>query len=382
MTTKRDYYEVLELPRNATPEDIKKAFRRLALQYHPDRNKNDDAGERFKEINEAYQVLSDPQRKAAYDRFGHAGVQGDTGRGFQGFEGFGGLGDIFDAFFGGQTRRGPRRGRDLEYRTTVSFAEAAFGTEKELELERLEVCGHCRGNRAEPGTDLEKCATCRGSGQVRRVQRTVFGQFAQTTTCSTCGGEGRLIRTPCTKCGGTGVLRQERRLAVEIPPGIEDGSRIRLRNEGEPGELGGPLGDLYVYVSVTPHELFRRRGDDVLLDMELNIAEAALGTSVQVPTLDGARPLKIPPGTQTGQVFKIRGSGIPSLRDGRRRGDELVAVRVVTPTKVSKRQRALLKELAETLGRDGASDAAQGDRKGGLFGRIFAADRGDDPEES
>ena len=382
MSAKRDYYEVLELPRSATPEDIKKAFRRLALRYHPDRNKSEDAGERFKEINEAYQVLSDPERRAAYDRFGHAGVQGDAGRGFQGFEGFGGLGDIFDAFFGGQARRGPRRGRDLEYRTIVSFAEAAFGIEKELKLDRLEVCDQCRGNRAEPGTDLEHCPTCRGSGQVRRIQRTVFGQFAQTTTCSTCSGEGHLVRTPCTKCGGTGVLRQERRLAVEIPAGIEDGSRIRLREEGEPGERGGPLGDMYVYVGVRPHELFRRQGNDVLLDMELNIAEAALGTAVEVPTLDGARPLKIPPGTQTGQTFKVKGSGIPFLRGGRRRGDELVTVQVVTPTKVSDRQRALLEELAGTLGRDGASDATRGDRKGGLFGRIFAGDKVEDHEES
>jgi len=382
MNAKRDYYEVLELPRSATPEDIKKAFRKLALQYHPDRNRNEDAGERFKEINEAYQVLSDSQRRAAYDRFGHAGVQGDAGRGFQGFEGFGGLGDIFDAFFGGQTRRGPRQGRDLEYRTTVSFAKAAFGTEKELKLNRLEVCDRCRGSRAEPGTDPEPCPTCRGSGQVRRVQRTVFGQFAQTTTCSTCGGEGHVVRTPCARCGGTGALRQERRLAVEIPAGIEDGSRIRLRNEGEPGELGGPMGDLYVYVSVRPHELFRRQGNDVLLDVELNIAEAALGTSLDVPTLDGTRPLKIPSGTQTGQTFKIKGSGIPFLRSGRRRGDELVTVRVATPTKISDRQRVLLEELADTLGLDGASAAARGDGKGGLFGRIFAGDKGEDHEES
>ena len=382
MNAKRDYYEVLELPRSATPEDIKKAFRRLALRYHPDRNKNDDASERFKEINEAYQVLSDPQRKSAYDRFGHAGVQGDVGRGFQGFEGFGGLGDIFDAFFGGQTRRGPRRGRDLEHRTMVSFAEAAFGAEKELTLDRLEVCDRCRGNRAEPGTDLEQCSTCHGSGQVRRVQRTMFGQFAQTAPCSTCRGEGHLVRTPCTRCGATGVLRQERRLAVEIPAGIEDGSRIRLRNEGEPGEMGGPLGDLYVYVGVRPHKFFTRQGNDVLLDLELNIAEAALGTSVDVPTLDGARSLKIPPGTQTGQTFKIKGGGIPYLRSNRRRGDELVTVQVVTPTRISDRERALLEELADTLGRDGASAGARGDHRGGLFGRIFAGDKGEEPEEN
>ena len=382
MNAKRDYYEVLELQRDATPEDIKKAFRRLALRYHPDRNKKEDAGERFKEINEAYQVLSDPQRKAAYDRFGHAGVQGDSGRGFQGFEGFGGLGDIFDAFFGGQTRRGPRRGRDLEYRTTVSFEEAAFGIEKELKLDRLEVCDRCRGNRAEPGTDLEQCSACRGSGQVRRVERTVFGQFARTATCSTCGGEGHLVRKPCAKCGGSGAMRQERKLAVEIPAGIEDGSRLRLRNEGEPGELGGPLGDLYVYVGVRPHELFRRQGNDILLDLELNIAEAALGTSIEVPTLDGARPVKVPAGTQTGQTFKIKGSGIPFLRSGGRRGDELVTVRVVTPTKVSDRQRALLEELAGTLNPDGASAAARDDGKGGLFGRIFAGDKAEDHKES
>ena len=369
MTTKRDYYEVLELPRNATPEDVKKAFRKLALQFHPDRNRHDDAAERFKEINEAYQVLSDPQRKTAYDRFGHAGVNGDPGRGFQGFEGFGGLGDIFDAFFGGQSRRGPARGRDLEYRTTISFEEAAFGTEKELTLDRREVCDHCRGNRAEPGTDPETCATCRGSGQVRRVQRTVFGQFAQTGTCSTCGGEGHLVRTPCSRCGGSGVLRRERTLAVEVPAGIEDGSRLRLRNEGEPGQLGGPLGDLYVYVGVTPHELFRRHDNDVLLDVELNIAEASLGTSIDVPTLDGVHSLRIPAGTQTGETFKIKGSGIPFLRSGRR-GDELITVRVATPGKLTGRQRELLEELAEAFGRDGVG----GSRKTGLFGRIFSGD--------
>jgi len=382
MNAKRDYYEVLELPRNATPEDIKKAFRKLALQYHPDRNKNADAADRFKEINEAYQVLSDPERKTAYDRFGHAGVQGDLGRGFQGFEGFGGLGDIFDAFFGGHARRGPRRGRDLESRAAVSFVEAAFGVEKEIELDRIEVCDRCRGNRAEPGTDLETCRTCRGSGQVRRVQRTVFGQFAQTTTCSTCDGEGHLVRSPCERCGGTAVLRQQRRLAVEIPAGIEDGSRIRLRGEGEPGEMGGPLGDLYVYVAVRPHELFRREGNDVLLSLELNIAEAALGVSLEVPTLDGRRELKIPAGTQTGQTFTIKGSGIPFLGDGRRRGNELVTVQVAVPRKISQKQRALLEELGGTLATDGRSSGAGGDRKSTLLGRIFASEKTDGPEGS
>ncbi|MBT5318381.1 MAG: DnaJ domain-containing protein, partial [Chloroflexi bacterium] len=261
MTTKTDFYETLGVARNATAEDIKKAYRKLAFQFHPDRNKDAGATERFKEISEAYQVLSDPERRASYDQFGHAGANGAAGRGFEGFEGFGGLGDIFESFFGGgQSSQGPARGRDLEYRTTITFMEAVFGAEKEFDINRIEPCERCSGSRAEPGTDATQCATCKGSGQVRRVQRSIFGQFAQMSTCSTCQGEGSTVSSPCTQCKGAGRERRQRRISVNVPAGVDAGSRIRIRSEGEPGDTGATAGDLYIHIDVEQHEIFERDG--------------------------------------------------------------------------------------------------------------------------
>ncbi len=367
MTQQRDYYEVLGVPRNASPEDLKKAFRQQALKFHPDRNKDPEASEQFKEVNAAYQILSDPERRRAYDRFGHAGVSnGAAGRGFDDFQNFGGFGDIFDAFFGGSSRRGPSRGNDLEYEVTVSFTESAFGIEKEFDVDRQESCSRCEGSRAEPGTQPATCATCGGSGEVRRVQRMVFGQFQQVAQCSTCAGTGQTIETPCTNCRGRGTERRTRKIAVEIPAGIDDGSRIVMRGQGEKGAMNGPAGDLYVYVRVEPHELFERHGNDVLAEVSVNIAQAALGTVLTVPTIDGEQELKVPAGTQTGKVFRIRNAGIPHVGNSARRGDQLVAVRVATPRKLSDRQRELFEELAESLR---TPDIGVED-DGGIFGRI------------
>ncbi|MFW6174825.1 MAG: molecular chaperone DnaJ [Chloroflexota bacterium] len=372
MASKRDYYEVLGVSREATTEEIKKAYRKLAFEYHPDRNKDSGAADKFKEVNEAYQVLTDAERRSSYDRFGHAGAAGsgagaNGGRGFDGFDPFGGFGDIFESFFGGGARRGPARGDDLEYRIRISFEEAAFGAEKNIEINRIESCSHCGGDRAEPGTEKTRCRTCGGVGQVRRVQRSIFGQFAQVTTCSSCHGEGETVNTPCSKCRGRGTERRGRKLSVNVPPGIDDGSRIRLRGEGEPGDSGAPPGDLYVYVAVEPHETFRREGDDIILPYEINFAQAALGASVQVPTLEGEQELTIPAGTQNGRTFRLRNQGVQHI-GGTGRGDQIVIVNVRVPSHLSERQRELLEELAETLEDDGVPAAAGASANGGRDG--------------
>ena len=363
MTTKTDLYEVRGVPRNASSEEIKKAFRKQALKYHPDRNDDPDASAKFKEAAEAYQILSDTEQRAAYDRFGHAGVKNGAGaQGFSGFEGFGGFGDIFDAFFGGATRTGPRAGRDLEYEVTISFDKAAFGVEERIKLNRVEVCDRCSGTKAEPGTEVMRCSTCGGSGQVRRLQRNIFGQFQQVSTCSTCGGDGRTAEAVCKQCRGAGRRRRQRTIAVNIPPGVDNGTRIRIRDEGEAGEPGARSGDLYVYISVEDHEYFRRSGNDLLVGVEVNMAQAALGGTVEIPTLQGTRELKIPEGTQSGRIFRVRGEGIADVQSGRR-GDELVEIIVATPTKLSSRQKELLAELKESLGKDGGGED-------GIFGKI------------
>ena len=369
MASKRDYYEVLGVSHNATEEELKKAFRHLALEYHPDRNKKADAEERFKEINEAYQVLSNPEKRTAYDRFGHAGVSanGVTSRGFEGFDTFGGFGDIFDAFFGGlgsSTRTRPRRGRDLERALTLSFEEAALGTQREVEITRTEVCRRCQGSRREPGTSLERCDTCVGAGQVRRSQQSLFGQFVQVVTCPTCGGEGQIISAPCTQCRGTGYERRTRRLTVTIPAGVGDGSQIRLTGDGDAGSRGAPPGDLYLNLHVKAHKLFRREGYDLLFELPINFAQAALGDTVDVPTLQGRMSLKIPAGVQSGTVLRIKGEGVPHLqRKGM--GDLLVIARVVTPRSLDPETRRLFEELE---GRLGNVDGAYEDK--GWFDRI------------
>lgn len=349
-TTKRDYYDVLGVPRNATPEEVKKAFRRLAMKYHPDRNKSADANDRFKAINEAYEVLGEPERRAMYDRFGHAGGESAFARGFEGF-GFGGFGDIFDAFFGGTTarRRTPRRGADVRRRVSLTFEEAAFGCEKKVDVEGVELCSRCNGLRAEPGTEPERCKNCDGHGEVRRVQQSIFGQFVNVSTCDRCGGEGRVVAHPCRACRGGGYEKRKRVLEVKFPAGIDDGAQLRLSGEGDVGLFGGPRGNLYLQVGVKPHKLFQRDGDDLIYQPELNIAQAALGGEVEVPTLDGSESLRIPPGTQSGEVFVLRGRGVPHLR-GSGRGDLLVRAQVMTPKDLTAEQKRLLEQLAESLG--------------------------------
>ncbi len=361
---KRDYYEVLGVAKGAGTDDIKKAYRKLARQYHPDVNKASDAEAKFKELSEAYEVLSDDNKRAAYDRFGHAAVDGSAPGGAGGFSGdftagFGGLGDIFEEFFGfgGQrggasaSRRTPRRGADLRFDMTITFDEAAFGLEREIDVARYETCPRCSGKGAEPGTTPNRCGTCNGTGEVRRVQQSILGSFVNVTTCPTCRGEGETISMPCSQCRGNKKIRVTRRLNVKVPPGVDTGTQIRLASEGELGEFGGPPGNLYVVLNVTPHKFFRRREDDVVMEVQVNVAQAALGDEIVVPTLDGDEKISIPGGTQTGRVISIKGKGIPHLRR-QGRGDQLVVVQVAVPTNLTADQRKLFGELAKTLGRE------------------------------
>jgi molecular chaperone DnaJ len=356
--SKRDYYEILGVGRDADENAIKSAYRRLARQYHPDVNKSGDAEERFKEINEAYEVLSDGDKRAAYDRYGHAATQGGFGAGgpgTAGYGGFGGFGDIFEEFMSGgfgmgrSAQRGPTRGTDLRYDLEITFQEAVFGVEKEIEVPRLEVCPVCQGSGAEPGTKPIRCPQCNGTGEVRRAQQTIFGQFVNVSTCPRCNGEREIATTPCANCRGQKRIHVTRKLAVSVPAGVDDGMRIRLAGEGEPGDRGGPTGSLYVVLHVQPHPLFLRQENDILLELPVNIVQATLGAEVDVPTLDGKTKLTVPAGTQHGAVFKLRGKGVPILRSSKR-GDQLVAVRVVVPEKLSDKQKKLLKELGDSLG--------------------------------
>ena len=362
MSAKRDYYDVLGVERGATQEQVKKAFRRLARQYHPDVNKNSDAESRFKEINEAYEVLSDPEKRARYDRFGHAGPQTGFG-GYGDFAGFGGIEDIFESFFGGMrggtARRGPARGADLRYDLTIEFDEAVFGCEKEILIPRHEACPVCNGTGAEPGTSPIRCPQCNGTGEVRRQQQTFLGSFVQVTACPRCQGEREIITSPCNNCRGRKVVQVERAISVKIPAGVDDNTRIRLAGEGEPGERGGPAGNLYVVLRVNPHPYFRRERNDVLMELGINIAQASLGDKITVPTLEGEEELTIPAGTQTGEVFRLRGHGVPYLRRNGR-GDQLVVMQVMTPTKLSAKQKELLAELGKTLGKEVVQQSEKG----------------------
>lgn len=350
MAEKRDYYQVLGVKRDATDEDIKRAYRKLAFQYHPDRNKDKTAEEMFKQVTEAYEVLSDPQKRAGYDRFGHAGVDGGFGRSFDGFD-FGGFGDIFDAFFGGTTRRRrstAERGSDIRYAMEISFEDAAFGCEKEIEIERIEPCSVCHGIGSEPGHDPVKCPNCGGAGEVRRTQHGLFGQFTNITTCEQCYGRGRVVSHPCKQCNGAGMERRPRKVIVKIPGGVDDGNTVRLTGEGNRGIGGGAPGHLYVTLSVAEHPDFMRDGADVVYNLPLNFAQAALGGEVDVPTLDGDYTLKIPPGVQYGKVFRIKGAGAAHLHKSGR-GDQIVFVHVVTPTNLDKEQKDMFRKLAKTL---------------------------------
>jgi molecular chaperone DnaJ len=355
MAVKRDYYEVLGVTRNASLEDIKKAFRKLAFQYHPDRNHDSGASDRFKEINEAYEVLSDADKRANYDRFGHDSVENLFGRGFEGFD-MGGFGDIFEAFFGGSgrtSRRTAQRGEDLRYNIKLSFEEAALGCEKEIEISRTEICSTCRGTRSKPGVQPVRCPSCNGTGQIRRVQRSLFGQFINTAVCSECRGEGVIIKEACPDCHGSGYQKHKRRISVRVPAGIDDGNGIRITGEGEAGYRGGSTGNLYVMVSVKPHEYFTREGDDVIYELPVNFAQAALGVELPVPTLRGVEKLKIPSGSQSGKAFRLKNKGIPHLH-GRGSGDHLVVLRVVTPESLNKEQRRIFEDLSKTLGKEKA----------------------------
>jgi len=352
MALKQDYYEVLGVPRHASDEALKRAFRKLAFQYHPDRNKDPGAEGKFKEINEAYQVLSDPEKRRSYDHYGRVDIEG----GFPDF-GFGGLGDVFESFFGGfgspfarTAQRVPQKGDSLQSHLTLSFKEAVFGCSKEVEIQRIEFCPSCHGIGSEPGTNPETCPDCRGTGQVRRVQQSIFGRFTHITTCSRCGGSGTVISNPCPQCQGRGRIKVKQRIRVDIPAGVDDGQRLRLDGEGSAGLYGGPPGDLYVTFSVKPHNLFQRDGSDILYELSINFAQAALGAEIRVPSLDGRVDLKIPPGTQSRKIFRLKGKGIPHI-DGKGRGDLLVEVDIITPQRLDKNQRRLFEELAKILPR-------------------------------
>jgi molecular chaperone DnaJ len=349
MTTKRDYYEVLGVERNASEEEIKKAFRKLAFKHHPDHSE-DKSGEAFKEINEAYSVLCDGDKRAAYDRYGHAGVNGNNGRGFESGD-FGGFGDIFDAFFGGATtsnRQGPQQGSDLRTSITITFEDAVFGCEKNIKLNRIENCTLCHGTGSKPGSEPIRCPTCGGSGQIRRVQQSIFGRFTNVATCNQCQGSGSVIKEPCSQCRGNGKQRVEREVDVRIPPGVDNGAQVVMRGEGDSGSRGGPAGNLYIAVTVKPHEFFIRRDDDIIFELPVNFVQAALGDEVEVPGLAGKTKIKIPPGSQTGKLFRLKGQGVAHVqRNGR--GDQLVLLVVLTPESLNDAQKRLLKELGASL---------------------------------
>jgi molecular chaperone DnaJ len=351
LSTKKDYYELLGVSRNAGEEEIKKAYRKLALQYHPDRNPGDkQAEDTFKEVSEAYQILSDPEKRAKYDQYGHAafGEGGPFAGGFDFTAGFEDVfGDIFGEFFGGSPRRGRSRGDDLRYNLTLKFEEAVFGTEKKIKIPRHGTCETCRGTGAKAGTTPQTCPTCRGRGQVSFQQ----GFFSVSRTCSQCQGQGTIIKDRCASCGGSGRLRKFHTLNVKIPAGVDTGSRLKLRSEGESAPAGGAPGDLYVVIQVEPHPIFVRENLDILCDIPISFTQAALGAEIDVPTLNGKVKMKIPPGTQSGKVFRMKGKGIADVQ-GYHQGDQHVRVSVETPTHLTSRQKELLKEFAAASGED------------------------------
>ncbi len=376
MSSKKDYYEILGVNKNSSIEEIKKKFRKLALEFHPDRNKAPDASEKFKEINEAYQVLVDPEKKKIYDQFGHSGLDGKFG-GFQqgGFEDLGGFGDIFETFFGGSfgssrsSSNQTSQGRSLEYRVKINFYESASGKDEPLKIERLEQCITCKGSRAKPGTEVDSCSSCNGSGQVRRIQRTIFGQFEQRTTCSSCNGSGQLIKVLCSDCRGKGLSKVVKDLIVKIPPGISDGDIVKLTNQGDPGINGGPNGDILVHINVDPHEVFVRKNINILLGVDVDIVQASLGREITIPTIEGETIIQVKPGTQSGDQLKLSGLGFPEINNPRKKGDMIVILRVITPTKLSKEQKSLFESLEKSFGHQSNGKLKETDRKS-IFRRI------------
>lgn len=362
MAEKRDYYEILGVEKGASDAELKKAYRNMAKKFHPDVNQNDKSAEaKFKEVNEAYEVLSDEGKRSRYDQYGHAGTDpngfGGGAGGFSSDFDFGGIGDIFETFFGGsgfgggrtRSKRGPQKGADLKYAVEISFEEAAFGIEREISISRMEVCSKCTGSGAKPGTQANTCKHCNGTGQVQVKQNTPFGQFVNAKTCDVCRGEGKIITEPCLACNGKGKLRNNVKIKIDIPAGIDDGQTISLRGEGDPGSKGGPSGDLFLSVRVKQHALFKRQGTDVVCDVPITFAQATLGAEIEVPTLDGRVKYTVPEGTQTGSVFRLKGKGIPFLqRNGR--GDQYVKVNIEVPKKLNDRQKALLREFSEISG--------------------------------
>lgn len=368
-----DYYEVLGVSRDVSSEELKKAYRKLALQYHPDRNNGDpEATERFKQINQAYDVLSNPEKRARYDRFGQAGVDAGAGGGADfGMGGFGPFGDIFETLFGAGTGRpGAQvddRGADLRYDLEITLEEVLKGVEKTISVPRMEHCSECSGSGAKPGTRPQPCAACAGQGVMRTTRQTLFGTMSQVTECYRCQGRGQIITDPCPKCRGRGLERQTRRLQVSVPPGAEERTRIRLSGQGEAGAQGGAPGDLYVFIRVKASPSFRRQGRDLISEIEVSFARAALGGQVEIPTLDGKEVINIPEGTQPGDVFRLRGKGLPELGRPQSRGDQHVVIRVRTPTNLNERQRKLLEEFAESSGERITQAEPQKHHEGGFF---------------
>ncbi len=357
---KRDYYEILGLNKNATTEEIKKAYRKLALKYHPDRNSSDsNAEKKFKEINEAYQVLGDPEKRARYDQFGSAeGFGGFDFRDFQGrgFSDFGDFSDIFDSFFGTRTRSRedrvrPQRGANLRYNLEINFEDSAFGRETRIEVPHWETCPRCKGSRAEPGSSPQTCPDCHGTGEIRNTQSTLFGQFVNIQTCPRCGGEGKIINSICTNCKGTGKVKKNRIVKVKIPAGVDTGHRLRMGGMGEPGERGGPSGDLYIVIYVKPHKIFKRDGIDIMCNHSISFVKAALGGEITVPTLKEKARIKIPAGTQSNTIFRLKGRGMYKIGT-KQRGNEYVKIIVETPKRMSNEQKKLLLEFAKLSGEE------------------------------
>lgn len=362
----KDYYEVLGLQKGASDDEIKRAYRKLAMKYHPDKNQgNKEAEDKFKDINEAYQVLSDPEKKSRYDQFGTADFDGGFGSGgYGGFDGFdmGGFGDIFESFFGGggsssRRRNGPAKGADIEYTLNLTFEESVFGVEKEITITRSENCEECSGTGAKPGTAPKTCPTCNGAGQVRVQRQTPLGSFVSTTTCDRCGGKGTIVEAPCTSCSGRGKLRKSRKITVNIPAGVDTGNVMPLRGQGEHGSNGGPAGDLYVRINVTQSKQFDRRGNDVYIDTHISMGKAALGVEITVPTIDGDVKYSIPAGTQSGTLFRLKGKGVQRV-NSTGRGDQYVKVIVDIPKNLNDKQVETLKAFMEACGESAEGETA------------------------